>query len=198
LAKCIVRFGVLAEDGAAWFQVVKARYPNARKGFIGVSQGGFIAPLAARMVDADFAVAHSASATVLNDQLEAEVANDVRAAGVPVFLRDIVTTLYVVRAKRRQPGFWKANGPFDLTKAWKAWSGPFFIAYGELDEFDNVPVSQSVARLERCCAGSMAIDWNVYRGTGHSLVDPETETFIPDFWRDQIAWILGPVQKNKQ
>ena len=39
-----VSFDLLAEDGAVWLELLRAKYPNTRIGFIGVSQGGFVAP----------------------------------------------------------------------------------------------------------------------------------------------------------
>ena len=185
-----VSFQVLAEDGAAWFKLLKGSYPDARLGFVGVSQGGFIAPIASRLADADFAYAMSSSATTLTEQLRFEISNDVRDAGVPDFLNRPVTAFYARKARKRRPDFWQQNGDFVIIEAWAAWRGPMFIAYGELDEADNVPVEASVEALTSCCEADPTLVWKVYEDVGHSLTDVETRRFLQEMLDDMLSWIV--------
>lgn len=185
-------FSVLAEDGRAWLELLREAAPSAsRVGFVGVSQGGTIAPLAARLSEADFAVALSSSATTLREQLDAEVANDVAAAGgVPGFLRKPVATAFAARARGRYPAFWRANGDFDMAAEWRRWGGSMFIAYGREDEHDNVPVSKSLARLERDYSGEANLSWRAFEGAGHALTGAD-HRFIPAFRDDLLTAVIG-------
>ncbi|MGD8427433.1 MAG: acyl-CoA thioester hydrolase/BAAT C-terminal domain-containing protein [Balneolaceae bacterium] len=82
-------------------------------GFIGFSQGGAIAPLAAtKLSDTDFVIDVSGSAVTFNDQLKFEIYNDVRARGVPQVFVPLVTTFYSRRAKTRRPVWWEKNGAY--------------------------------------------------------------------------------------
>lgn len=72
--------------------------------------------------------------------------------------------------------FWRPLSSFDPIPYWKTVVEkkglPVFVAYGELDEFDNVPVKDSVARFAKEIPdGNLTV--NVYAGTGHSLMNEE-------------------------
>ncbi len=64
---------------------------------------------------------------------------------------------------------------FDPIPHWKALDVPVFVAYGLEDEADNVPVAESVRRLEAAFAESGHEDATirVYPGTGHALWAPD-------------------------
>ena len=176
-------FATLAGDGAAWLAELQRLKPGLRSGFVGVSQGGSIAPLASQMADADYAVALSAAGLTLREQLRAEISNDVRAAGVPDFLNPPLTAAYAARARGRYADFWRANGDYDMLAQWRRWGGPFFVAYGRDDEQDNIPVARSLDRLETEFADAPMIRWAVYDGAGHALVGSD-DMFVPAFWAD--------------
>jgi pimeloyl-ACP methyl ester carboxylesterase len=183
----IAHFGILAEDGKAWLNLLRHEAPDLPAyGFVGVSQGGTIAPEAARIAEADFAVALSSAATDMNEQLRTEIGNDVRAGGVPGFLQGVVTSAFTTRAKRRQQGFWLANGDYNMLEQWQEWRGPFFLALGEEDEADNVPVAESVRRLEALPEDARP-EWHVYPGVGHALI--KDDRFLPEFERDLLAFL---------
>jgi len=70
---------------------------------------------------------------------------------------------------------------------------PSFIGYGELDEFDNVPVSASVERFESELEGE-GLTVRVYPDTGHSLMDEalmkeRTYKLVDGLLRDLDGWI---------
>jgi hypothetical protein len=164
-------FELLSDDGGAWLDLLRQENPNlSRYGFLGVSQGGSIAPLAARKAAADFAIALSAAGTTMKQQLATEVGNDVAAGGVPAIIAPLMTKAFSARAMGRYPQFWRANGDYDMLAEWRRWGGPFFIAYGRRDEADNVPVAKSTARLETEFANAPNLSWRVYEGVGHSLI----------------------------
>jgi pimeloyl-ACP methyl ester carboxylesterase len=179
---------VLAEDGAGWLALLRSDQPDlSAYGFVGVSQGGTITPEAARISAADFGVALSTSMTDLGEQLRQEVGNDVRAGGAPGFLHGVLTSAFVTRAKRRQPNFWLANADYNPLVQWQEWQGPFLVAYGAADENDNVPVSESIARLDAMPERARP-EWQVYPGVGHSLMQDDS-VFLPAFEADLRAWL---------
>lgn len=177
----------LAADGARWLEFLRGTVSAPAYGFVGVSQGGTIAPEAAALADADFAAAIGSSAVALEDQLRHEVGNDIRAAGVPEALQGMLTDIYTARAKRRQPGFWRANADYDTIGKWQEWGGPFFIAYGAGDENDNVPVGDSVRELQKV-VGKGPIRWKVYPQRGHGLL-AEDRSYDSEFKSDLNAWL---------
>ena len=72
--------------------------------------------------------------------------------------------------------YWRDTYDFDPIPYWKTAVEekgiPAFVAYGELDEFDNIPVAASVVRFqENITSGNLTV--KVYAGTGHSLMDEE-------------------------
>ena len=70
--------------------------------------------------------------------------------------------------------FWKLIYDFDPMPYWREVVDvrkiPVFVAYGELDETDNVPVKASVQRFEDELGGE-TLTVRVYPETGHSLMD---------------------------
>ena len=168
-------------------------FPDAaRIGFLGVSQGGMIAPTAAKLFGADFAVGVSVTATSLNEQLLHEVGNDVRAAGAPNLLIPAIRAIYTQRAKNRYGEFWRKNGSFDTLSEWSKWGGPFFIILGADDERQFNPVEKSVARLAATDTKGGRLIWRVYQGVNHSLTygpGPDEDRFHRDFVRDLFDWL---------
>lgn len=177
----------LAGDGAAWLAALRDAVDAPAYGFVGVSQGGSIAPEAARLAEADFVVSIGSSATDYNRQLRHEVGNDVAAAGVPGWLADPLADLYTWRAKRRQPGFWEANGTYATLDRWLEWQGPWFAAYGSLDESDNVPVSESMELLA-AAQGEGPLSYRLYEGATHGIVGADGD-FADGFLGDVGAFI---------
>ena len=116
-----------------------------RAGYVGVSQGGRIAPIAAiRHGQAVFAAILSTAATAQNEQLRHEIAADARAQDAPRWLARLIAPLFAERVRNRRPEWWRSVGKSDPIVEWRAVKIPFFIAYGAQDEDDNVPVSRSV------------------------------------------------------
>lgn len=75
-------FEVLAHDALAGVEVMRARPDVHAVGLVGLSQGGFIAPLAATLGEVDWIVDVSGSAVPLAQQMRHEMANTARSAGL--------------------------------------------------------------------------------------------------------------------
>lgn len=177
----------LAADGAAWLSALREAADAPAYGFVGVSQGGSIALEAARLGDADFVVSIGSSATDFNRQLRHEVGNDVAAAGVPEWLAGPLADLYTWRAKLRQPGFWAVNGDYATLDRWMEWRGPWFVAYGSLDEADNVPVAESLELLAEA-QGEGPLSYRLYDQATHGIVAPDGD-FADGFLGDMSDFI---------
>ncbi|MGH7541982.1 MAG: alpha/beta hydrolase family protein, partial [Gemmatimonadota bacterium] len=155
---------------------------DERVGLVGLSQGGWIAPVAAARADVAFVVDVAGASVSFAEQTFHEMANTTRRAG---FGEDAVAGVpelnraaghYLVsddweayrgareRGMRTSWGEIAAGFPgereatiwtflrkvfrFDPAPYWLQVSEPVFVVYGAEDERDNVPVAESVRRLE--------------------------------------------------
>jgi dipeptidyl aminopeptidase/acylaminoacyl peptidase len=192
----VASFADFAEDalaGVRFLKEIEAVDP-ARIGLVGFSQGGWIAPLAAsQSADVSFVVNVAGSATTPNEQLRHEVAADMRNMGVVRPLAASMAPLYARRAKKRRPVWWQKNGDFDPIDYWRRLSIPVLVFYGSKDEDDNVPVSESVARLEAVKARnpSANLTIRVYEDSGHAMEAPGAATKFarPDYLEMLTSWI---------
>ncbi len=161
---------------------------GAGVGFLGVSQGGSIAPLAATMTAGTaFAVSLVAGVTTFDEIVPHESRQTLRQNGLPGPIADALAPMAAAIARRRRPVWWKKNGSFDPLPYWRQLTIPKLFIYGGEDERDNVPVSQSVARLED--AGLPALEIEIYPDSGHGLFLPGTKTIRPDFLELLSTWI---------
>jgi len=206
-------FEDLALDGLAGITALREidGIRSDRLGFIGLSQGGHIAPLAASMGDVQFVIDFVGGSLPMKEMLFHELEQTYKQLGMDVpdveylqqmtalsfaFIetgagfddylayRDTVTKRYGPKMTETWPAtaddeywtFWKHIHDFDPIPYWRdvidVKATPSFVAYGELDEADNVPVSASVRRFEEeLCGGALTV--RVYSETGHSLMDEE-------------------------
>ncbi|MGD8427706.1 MAG: alpha/beta fold hydrolase [Balneolaceae bacterium] len=159
-------------------------------GFIGFSQGGAIAPLAAtKFSDTDFVIDVSGSAVTFNDQLTFEIYNDVRASGVPPFIAPLVTAAYTRRAEARRPVWWKKNGDYSPAPYFKKIDIPSLIVYGAKDS--NAPVEPSLQNLREIQQTDKGrnITVKVYKNSGHAMGDPETGWIRKEYLQFVTNWI---------
>lgn len=180
----------LAADTAAAVAWVRSRRPDLPVGLIGVSQGGWIAAVAAgRDPTLAFAASLSAAAVPPAEQLVLEERNTMRdEMGVPAPVARALAPLTAWNIRRNvQPELWATLEDFDATAHWARTGIPVFIAYGRLDELDNVPVAASAARIE--ALGKPNIELRVYSGVGHGFFAYETGKFSRDFLSDLDAFI---------
>ena len=210
-------FRALASDALAGVAFLRAHPRVAREGvgLVGLSQGGTVAPLAAaESTDVAFVVDVSGSATTAVEQVNHEMRNTFRQAGLDEeqveegmrlqalagdFLRTGAWDPYAAAREEALRGplapvaegfpaergswvwtFWRGILDHDPIPAWRRLRQPVLVVYGERDERDNVPVAESVRRLEAALAGRSA-PWRVevVPGTGHALFLPDSTTVDP-------------------
>ena len=204
----------LGRDGLAAVAILRgdSRVDPMRVGFVGLSQGGVVAALAAaQSKDVAFVVSVSAGAVTLFDQMRHEAIQDLRRAGVPeegietiaavgalaiVYARtgadsswsryhaalEVLKGSPLAAAAGELPAsrddwrwlWWRKVGDVDPIPAWRQLDRPALAVFGEEDETDNVPVAESVRRLDEV----LKPEWDprhavrVFPGLGHTLVDP--------------------------
>jgi uncharacterized protein len=227
-------FRDLAEDGLAGLTALRELegIRGDRLGFIGLSQGGHVAPLAASMGKVQFVINFVGGTLTMKAMLFHELEQTYKQYGMDdaaveylqkmtalsfayietgegfddyLAYRDTVTKRYGAMATESWPTtagddywtLWKLIYDFDPIPYWRevvdVQKIPVFVAYGELDEYDNVPVIASVRRLEDELDGE-ALTVRVYPNTGHSLMDEELRNehqfqLVDGLLQDLDAWI---------
>ncbi len=165
-------FEALATDtlAAVGFMRTQEIVPVSGIGIIGMSQGGWIAPIVAReTADLAFVVSMVGSTVTPKQQLLYEEDHNLRQIG---FLPGVsygialMSTQYIRRV--RMPEFYDAVGDFDPIPLWDAMDAPALAILGRDDT--NVPSERSAARLEALDKGSLRII--MFAGSGHAVQDP--------------------------
>lgn len=152
-------------------------------GLIGMSQGGWIAPVAAsRTHDVSFVVNMAGAAVTTDEQLlHEEIHNIAHYTYTPIaWLLARITTRRLKRLEHLS-----AFMGFDPIPYWEGVDVPVFFAYGGSDE--NVPVDASVARLRE--RGLNRFRVNVYPDGGHAIRDTRTNRVNREFLDDLVAFI---------
>ena len=176
----------LAGDALAAVAFVKAQkqFTYSKVGLIGMSQGGWIAPIAAATDAAvSFVVTMSGAAVTTDEQLLFEEVNNIAGFGTYRFIAQLVAPLTVKEISRS--AFWKKIAGFDPLPHWRRVNVPVLAAFGEGDE--NVPVEESVKRLRGLNNSHISI--KVYPQGGHGIVDPQTRRVQRAFLDDMTAFI---------
>jgi len=178
----VAGFGDFAGDAIAGVNVVRATaaIAGSRVGLVGISQGGWIAPLAADMDQSIAYVVNLSGAMVTPSE---QLVHETGVFGAPI-------------AKLRRRTWWKKNGDFDPVPYWKSNPQPSLIMYGTDDEQDNVPVIESTEIIKKIQQQRDDLMLMVYQGVGHSLADPETGEMI--FLDDMTRWIQELVVNDNQ
>lgn len=216
-------FSVLAADALAAVKLLKSRREVKEIGVVGLSQGGWVAPLAASLsADIRFAAVVSGAAVTVREQVAHELEQTFRqlkvaeadieySKGVLRLAERYARTgqgwdeYAAARAKTRFPvstafpfkqddWHWEWNRKvmdFDPMPLWERLRIPVLMVYGDQDEKDNVPVKESVARLERMIRKTerRAFTVKVFEGSGHALGDPNTNWIRKDFLDLLAAWV---------
>jgi dipeptidyl aminopeptidase/acylaminoacyl peptidase len=165
----------------------------SRVGVIGMSQGGWIAPIVSdRSPELSFLVNVVGSAVTTHQQLLYEEDHNLRQLGVlPGLSRALAyPSAYSLRAWR-QSDFWSAVGDFDPLPYWNRLDTPALVLYGEIDT--NTPSHRSVVLLREL--NNPRISVRMYAGSGHALQDPEgrgDRLFRLDALADIRDFILSP------
>jgi alpha-beta hydrolase superfamily lysophospholipase len=191
-------FDDYAGDALAAVRHLRETYPEplTKVGLIGMSQGGWVAPLAAtKSSDVDFIVLFSGSVTPLMETALYELDLDMCDAGCPGWLVPLAKPIFMRRTERRTPDFWRINGAFDPLPYWKQLAVPALVMNGEKDR--NVPVAKSLARLEeiRKHNPKAAITVRIYPDSGHGIDDSKTHWTRTDALQEMAGWI-GQVSRE--
>jgi dipeptidyl aminopeptidase/acylaminoacyl peptidase len=170
---------------AAVEHVAKSDLPISRVGLVGLSQGGWIAPIAAtESDDVAFVVSFSGAAVTTDEQLYHEETHNIMGMGTYRFVAQPIARLSTARIQGTD--FWSHLAGFDPMPYWREVAVPVFFAYGAGDP--NVPVDASVSRLAEL---GDSVTVKVYPDGGHGITDPETG-FVQDAVLDDIvAFIDG-------
>ena len=177
-------FGLLATDVESAIAFISRQGNFSGTGVLGMSQGGWIAPVvASKMPDLVFVISMSGAMVTFDEQLVFEEFHNI-APYTYDFIARAVAPLTAGKLKKK-----KELAPFagfDPIPYWKSVSVPVFIAYGENDT--NCPVEESIKRMDE-----EGLDYyivKVYPGGGHGILDPETGRVNPLFLSDMKKFIF--------
>jgi dipeptidyl aminopeptidase/acylaminoacyl peptidase len=224
----VAGFSELAADALAGVAFLQNRHEidRQRVGLVGLSQGGWVAPLAAaRSDDVAFVINVSGAAVGLAEQSFAEMANTARQAGLTEPLVQEVIRLNAAAGKYLATGDWEqysrarargletdarkiaagfpdsASDPiwtflrkvaaYDPMPYWILVGQPVLVVYGEEDERDNVPVAESVRRLEHAFRAVRKDNYRVLvvPNVGHGIRDPQTHRLAASFVDTLRSWL---------
>jgi uncharacterized protein len=171
-------FDLLAADMEAGATVLR-QHPAidpSRVGISGVSQAGWIIPLAAsRDTDAAFAVI---------------VVGTTVTVGLEIFYSDLIehSTLPIADASKRLPQFGGPHG-FDPAPIIEQLQLPMLWLFGEADR--SIPTKESVEILEGIISrGNKPFTHILYPNAGHNLRDVDTGAPV-NYWPDIEDWLTA-------
>lgn len=178
-------FNHLASDVLSAVEYVKRQdiFSASQIGILGMSQGGWIAPLAAgQSNDIDFVATMSGATVTTDEQLVYEEINNME----PYTFRFIAKFFAPLTARRiNKTAHQKALVGFDPIPYWNQVSVPVFMAFGGEDS--NVPVDRCIQRLHANKLNQFLV--NVYPRGGHAISDPVTRKVREDYLNDLVSFI---------
>lgn len=186
-------FDALAADALAGLDRLAGQpgVDPANVGLVGMSQGGWIAPLAATQSPRVAFVASLAAAAVSpREQTRHEIRQELRAGGAPDWLAPALMPVVTRMPARRLPEWWRLNGDFDPVPLWRQLRQRGLVVLGNEDERDNVPVAESVRRLRSLDRPASRLQVATIDGSGHGLLHPDTGELHPRLRAALVAWIL--------
>jgi dipeptidyl aminopeptidase/acylaminoacyl peptidase len=178
-------FNHLAGDVLSAVEYVKRQdtFSESQIGVLGMSQGGWIAPVAAsQSKDIDFVAIMSGASVTTDEQLVYEEINNM----VPFTYRFIAKLIAPLTARRiNKKPHQKALAGFDPIPYWSQVSTPVFMAFGGEDA--NVPVDQCISRLEANKLDQFLV--KVYPRGGHGITDPDTNKVNRNYLDDLVSFV---------
>lgn len=183
-------FDDLAADSTAGVKALQRQncVDPRRVGLIGISQGGWIAPLAADKEPVAFVISVSGATVTPLEQFRYEHAQDMREKGFPKAFADFSFPLARLLLRFRWP-CWQDVKDFDPIPLWQKLAAPSLLIFGDEDE--NVPVPLSLRRLESTIkqTGQSNLSVKVFHGSGHGLRELGSKRIRPDFLNLLVKWI---------
>lgn len=179
-----VGFDELATDTLAAVGFVRSRpeFEGSPIGLVGMSQGGWIAPVAASQdYEIAFVVSMSGAAVPTARQLLHEEIYNMSAFTWPFIARMLapISSKHILKMDHV-----KAYADFDPVPYWQKTEAPKFFAFGGGDT--NVPVEES---LEVIRTNSLDGLVKVYPDGGHAIADPESHAVSKYFLDDLVEFI---------
>ena len=165
-------FEDLATDTLAAIQYLKDQDTIAISeiGIVGMSQGGWIAPIVAtQSPDVGFVVNFVGAAVTPQEQLLYEENHNLRQMGFLPGISNFVAFISTAYLKNiGQKEFWDAIEGFDPLPYWKQLTVDTLVLYGRDDT--NVPSAESAENLR--ALENPRIQVRIYEDSGHALADP--------------------------
>lgn len=179
-------FDQLANDVVAAVNYTKkdTTLNYSKIGVIGMSQGGWIAPVAAsKSSDIDFIVSMAGAMVTTNEQLHHEEIYNISPYTYEFIAKQLapITSKQILKMPHVQ-----ATAGFDPIPFWKRVEKPVFIALGEGDT--NVPIEQCINRLKENKLDSK-FKIKIYPGGGHAIRDPKTDKVSTEYLNDLVDFI---------
>ncbi len=142
----------------------------AEIGVIGISQGGWIAPIVAtRSPEVAFVVSFVGAAVTPREQLLYEENFNLRQTGFLPGISNLVAFMSTAYIRNiGQKNFWDAIEDFDPLPYWAQVAVQTLALYGRDDT--NVPSVRSAENLR--ALNNPRISIKIYEGSGHALADP--------------------------
>ena len=165
-------FEDLATDTLAAIQYLKDQDTIAISeiGIVGMSQGGWIAPIVANQSpDVAFLVNFVGAAVTPQEQLIYEENHNLRQMGFLPGISNLVALMSTAYLKNiGQKDFWEAIEGFDPLPYWEQLTVDSLALYGRDDT--NVPSADSAENLR--ALKNPRIQVRIYDDSGHALADP--------------------------
>jgi dienelactone hydrolase len=180
----------LATDTLSAIEFVKNQpvFQYSTIGLLGMSQGGWIAPVAATQAeDVSFVVSMSGAAVTTEEQLLHEEIYNI-APYTYMFLAKLIAP--ISSRNLMQKDYLVSTAGFDPIPYWKDVHVPVFFAFGGNDE--NVPVDASIQRLKENRLDPITI--KTYPDGGHAIRDHLTNEVSEEYLNDLVQFITAVKQ----
>jgi uncharacterized protein len=180
-------FNDLSSDVISSIDFIKTQnlFSGSKIGIIGMSQGGWIAPIVAtRSKDVSFIVSMSGATVSTDEQLLYEEINNI-APYTYTFIARLLAPITASNLKKKD--FFAPIAGFDPILFWKKVDVPAFFAYGENDK--NVPVEECINRLKENDLNYFIV--KIYPEGGHAIEDVNTKKVSTEFLNDLVGFIKG-------
>lgn len=177
-------FEELAGDTISAIEYIRTQdqFNYSKIGVIGMSQGGWIAPVvAAKTEDLAFVVSMSGPIVTQEEQLLYEEIHNI-APYTYTFIAKLIAPLTTKNLMKKE--YIKGYAGFDPIPYWEQVNIPAFIALGENDK--NVPVEESIKKLN---SNNLDLLVKVYPDGGHAIRDIKTNRVQIEFLNDLVNFI---------
>lgn len=178
-------FEELATDTTSAVEFVReqSRFRFSFIGIIGMSQGGWIAPVAAAETeDVSFVASLSGAAVTTDEQLLHEEIHNI----APYTYKFIAKMLAPVTSNQiKKKTYFIPFVGFDPIPYWKRIHVPVFFGYGENDK--NVPIEACAERLKENGLGHFQI--KTYPQGDHGIIDIDTKRMNEEYLNDLVRFI---------